>query len=79
LQNSKSEIFEDYILPAVLIPLVPVCIGLQIVCLFVVRDFSRCVEYYSRELLDMKVPSVRHINTIWSEAKCEPWPKAVNF
>jgi hypothetical protein len=45
LQNSKSEIFEDYILPVVLIPLLPVSIGAQIVCLFVVKDFSRCVGH----------------------------------
>jgi hypothetical protein len=45
LENQKSDVFKNDVLPVVLIPLVPVSIGMQIVCLFVVRDFSRCVGH----------------------------------
>lgn len=43
LENSKSDLFQDYVLPVVLLPLLPVAVGMQIICLFVVQDFSRCV------------------------------------
>lgn len=44
-ENQISDILKDYVLPAVLLPLVPVAIGMQVICLFVVRDFSRCVGH----------------------------------
>jgi len=44
-KNPKSDIFESYVLPALLIPLIPVSIGMQIVCMFVTKDASRCIGH----------------------------------
>ncbi len=43
--KSENSVFENYVLPAVFIPLVPVFVGAQIVCMFVTKDGSRCIGH----------------------------------